>query len=171
VEPIEICGGRLGRPGAWQEWDVSRADMYAVCSMQYAACKVRHGESCTVNPTGKTIGTRREDGEHGSNTGDRGVKIAGSDQRIALRDKRVLGILKGKESLDQLRLHLVRADLPDAPKARGEGWTCFQGQIPRYLSRRHPRHAELWSIVLRKGIIIIIIALLARIASTQMGKQ
>lgn len=131
MEPIEICGGRLGRPGAWQERDVSRADMYAVCSMQYGVCGMylRHGESCTVNPTGKTIGTRREDGEHGSNTGDRGVKIAGSDQRIALRDKRVLGILKGKESLDQFRLHLVRADLPDAPKARGEGWTCFQGQV------------------------------------------
>ncbi len=96
--------------------------------MQYAVCGMylRHGESCTVNPTGKSIGTRREDGEHGSNTGDRDVKIAGSDQRIALRDKRVL---EGKESLDQLRLHLVRADLPDAPKARGEGWTCFQGQI------------------------------------------
>ncbi len=69
--------------------------------MQYAVCGMylRHGESCTVNPTGKSIGTRREDGEHGSNTGDRGVKIAGSDQRIALRDKRVL---EGKESLDQL---------------------------------------------------------------------
>lgn len=138
--------------------------------MQYAVCGMylRHGESCTVNPTGKSIGTRREDGEHGSNTGDRDVKIAGSDQRIALRDKRVL---EGKESLDQLRLHLVRADLPDAPKARGEGWTCFQGQVHMYLSRRHPRHAELWSIVLRTGIIIIIIALLARIASTQTGKQ